>query len=560
MTTIQTTRLSTKMFVRVLAAALAVSGAGFATAQVPVMPTEYVVVARQDLQQVVAPVALYPDAMLAQTLVASTYPQDVVSAAQWLRDGGDPTWTDFQNWDDSVKGLTHYPEALYLLADNSDWMNQLGAAFINQQADVMAAVQDVRNRARLNGVLASNSYQNVVVDQQAVQIIPANPQVMYVPVYQPQMVLMERPAFIDPASVISFGIGVQVGAWLHHDCDWNDNAVYVGNWGSDRPWWHDRNDFRRDGDRGGYSHNRPGYFASERNVTNINHVTNINNPARWERDARRPAPRPEVRSQARPLAMPQRSVATAPTMPGRLAPSVNERLTAVNRPTPAARPNFETPTVRPTRPTTPAPSNVRPTGNLTPWRENTPAVRPTPTPTVPTVRPTPAPVVRPTPTPVVRPTPVATVPTVRPTPTPSVRPTPTPTVRPTPTPTVRPTPTPTVRPTPTPTVPTVRPTPTPTVRPTPTVPTVRPTPTPTVRPTPAPVVRPTPAPSVPAVRPTPAPAVRPTPAPSAPTVRPTPANPSTPPTARPGTPTGRPTAPGTDTNTRDGATNSPRGR
>ena len=56
------------------------------------------------------------------------------------REGGDPLWVDFQNWDASVKGLTHYPEALYLLADNSDWMNQLGAAFINQRADVMAAV------------------------------------------------------------------------------------------------------------------------------------------------------------------------------------------------------------------------------------------------------------------------------------------------------------------------------------------------------------------------------------------------------------------------------------
>src|SRR4030095_2103221 len=113
-------------------------------------------VARKDLQQVIARVALYPDALLAQVLVASTYPEDVVAAAASLR-GGESVAVDAQNWDISVQGLSHYPNALYLLADNYEWMNQLGAAFLNQQADVMEAVQLVRNRAWLNGYLATNN-------------------------------------------------------------------------------------------------------------------------------------------------------------------------------------------------------------------------------------------------------------------------------------------------------------------------------------------------------------------------------------------------------------------
>src|SRR5581483_5364713 len=141
------TRLGRKTLAKVIAGALAVSGAGLASAQVPVLDTGYVTVAPQNLQQVVAPVALYPDALLAQTLVASTYPQDVESAADWLRAGGDPSQADYQPWDDSVKGLVHDPDALYLLADNYDWMNNLGAAFLNQRADTMTAVQLVRQHA-----------------------------------------------------------------------------------------------------------------------------------------------------------------------------------------------------------------------------------------------------------------------------------------------------------------------------------------------------------------------------------------------------------------------------
>src|SRR5437588_11841240 len=103
------TKLSRKALTQLLGAALAVSGAAWAPApaQVPLVGSEYVVTDQQDLQQVVAPVALYPDALLAQTLVASTYPQDVMAAAQWLSAGGSPSAADLQSWDLNVQGWMH---------------------------------------------------------------------------------------------------------------------------------------------------------------------------------------------------------------------------------------------------------------------------------------------------------------------------------------------------------------------------------------------------------------------------------------------------------------------
>ena len=233
MTMISKTRFGKKTLVRIVAAVLAVSGAGLARAQEPFTNSDYAVsdyavAARSDLQRVVAPVALYPDALLAQVLVASTFPRDVDAAAQFRRAGGDPLDADARDWDDSVKGLLHEPDALYLLADNDDWMNQLGAAFLDQPADVMSAVQSVRARAYSTGYLQSNQWQSVVADQDVVQIIPANPQVIYVPVYEPEVILGQRRGFAA-VSAIRFGAGIEVGAWLEHDCDWHDHAVYVGN-------------------------------------------------------------------------------------------------------------------------------------------------------------------------------------------------------------------------------------------------------------------------------------------------------------------------------------------
>ena len=387
MTTTGTKRvIGRKTWTRLFAATLALTGAGLASAQVPVLNSGYLVVASQDLQQAVAPVALYPDALLAQTLVASTYPQVVVAAAEWLRAGGDPAQVDYQPWDDSVKGLVHDPDALYLLADNYDWMNELGTAFLNQRADTMAAVQSVRNRAYSNGELTSNSYQNVVVEDRVIQIVPANPQVIYVPVYQPQVIFEERPVYAESASFISFGAGIEVGTWLRHDCDWHDDDVYVGNWGSHRPWW-EHPDFDHGRQVNVYLNNRPGRYEGERNVTNVTnvrnvtHVRNVNNvrnvnsvtnvnvqqSARWERDARKPAP--QEHPSARPVALPQRNVVSH-SVASKAAPAVRTPAPAIDHPSVRRQPAMTPPTARPLTEATIKPPTFTATA-----RQAAPAVR-----------------------------------------------------------------------------------------------------------------------------------------------------------------------------------------
>ena len=179
------------------------------------------------------PVALYPDALLAEVLVASTYPGDVVAAAQWLDAGNNPASVDDQDWDLSVKGVARFPDLLHYMAANGDWMNELGEAFINQEPDVMNAVQALRGEAPADGSLASNDQQQVIVDGSTIEIVPTNPQEIYLPIYDPQAVYVANPYPVGTVVIprIRFGPGIRVGDWLHHDFDWHDRAVYVGSWG-----------------------------------------------------------------------------------------------------------------------------------------------------------------------------------------------------------------------------------------------------------------------------------------------------------------------------------------
>ena len=288
---------------------------------------DYIPRGRDELRNLAAPVALYPDALLAQVMVACSYPLDVVSASQWLRAGNDPARIDDQSWDVSVKGIARYPETLNYMADHVDWMNNLGDAFVHQERDVMDAVQDLRAEANAAGNLESNDKERVVVEEDVIEIIPANPEVIYVPVYDPEVVYVERRRVgYAWTPLITFGIGIEVGTWLRHDCDWHDHTVYVGDWGRDRPWWR-REEFRRD-DRGGderggrgdggrrYDDVRPGVYNTTnitniqnttinnnrteiRNNTTINNRTDIRNnvtnvtATRWQRDERKPPPKPK---------------------------------------------------------------------------------------------------------------------------------------------------------------------------------------------------------------------------------------------------------------------------
>ncbi len=217
----------------------------------------YIPLGSDDLQRLLAPIALYPDAILAQTLVASTYPQDVIAASQWINAGNSTAGIDDQGWDLSVKGVARWPALLNYMATNIDWTNNVGAAFINQPGDVTGAVQALRGQALAAGTLVSNDKQTVINEDGKIEIIPANPQQVYLPTYNDQTVYAEPDytggAVYNPGLI--YGDAVEVGPWLCDDVDWFDGAIYAGAWGSDRPWWH-----HHPGERWDIERERPGLF------------------------------------------------------------------------------------------------------------------------------------------------------------------------------------------------------------------------------------------------------------------------------------------------------------
>jgi hypothetical protein len=209
-----------------------------------------------ELQQLVAPIALYPDALVAQILGAATFPDQVTAASSWLQQNTGLAGTaltnavDAQPWDPSVKALTEFPSVLDNLAKNLSWTSSLGEAYHTQAADVMSAVQVLRAKAQAAGNLKSGS--QITVVQQSPQIIviqPTNPQVVYVPTYNPTVVYgtpYVTPGYSTAAvvttAVVAFGVGIAVGAamsnswgYSYWNCNWHGGAVvyrsnaYYGN-------------------------------------------------------------------------------------------------------------------------------------------------------------------------------------------------------------------------------------------------------------------------------------------------------------------------------------------
>jgi len=182
------------------------------------------------LDNLVGPVALYPDALLAQVLVAATFPDQVEEAARYVRANG-TDGIDDQSWDISVKAVAHYASALNMMADKPDWTTTLGVAYANQSSDVMASVQRMRAMAARQGNLVSTPQQQVVNEGDTYIIAPAQPRVVYVPVYDP-IVVYTRPVFGAAFSsrFWSFGVGFPIGGWLSYDCDWRLNRVYYNGW------------------------------------------------------------------------------------------------------------------------------------------------------------------------------------------------------------------------------------------------------------------------------------------------------------------------------------------
>jgi len=179
------------------------------------------------LDQLLGPIALYPDALIAVILPASVSPSDIVLASRYLQAGGDPAQVDNELWDDSVAALAHYPDIIKWMDENLAWTKQLGEAFDAQPADVMRAVQRLRGKARAAGTLANSPEQQVIVEGTDTIILQARPDVIYVPRYDPDVVFFNGGTNDFAGPYLTFGDGFAAGAWLSYDADWEHHQIWV---------------------------------------------------------------------------------------------------------------------------------------------------------------------------------------------------------------------------------------------------------------------------------------------------------------------------------------------
>jgi hypothetical protein len=200
---------------------------------------EYQTLSAQQLDQLLGPIALYPDPLIAQILPASTLPTQIVLADRYVTGGGDPNQIDQQPWDASVQAVAHYPNVLKWMDDNLNWTTALGQAFLNQQQDVMDSVQRLRATAQNLGNLQSTPQQQVAEDDGTIDITPTDPDMIYVPTYSPDVVYYQNGY---GAPFITFGVGFPIGFWLNCDFDWHHRNLII--WDHDHPrpanWWHER--------------------------------------------------------------------------------------------------------------------------------------------------------------------------------------------------------------------------------------------------------------------------------------------------------------------------------
>lgn len=274
-------------------------------------PTEAAPQSANQLQSLVAPIALYPDSLVAIVLTASTFPDQVAVAEYWLQQNKSLTGSalaqaaDTQTWDPSVKALTAFPSVLDNMAKNLNWTSSLGEAYHNQQSEVMTAIQTDRAQAQAQGNLKSGS--QITVTQQSPDVIviqPANPEVVYVPQYNPAVIYgypYVVPAYVAPiytgtdvaaAGLIGFTAGIAVGAmfhggccswgWSSWNCGWHGTAVvYHGGAYYGNSAWH--GGYYNGGYHGSYGYNNAynhgGYNNYDRNTYNHNvsgNTVNVN--------------------------------------------------------------------------------------------------------------------------------------------------------------------------------------------------------------------------------------------------------------------------------------------
>ena len=242
-------------------------------AQAPALPAmpapAYAQQTPEQLQQLVAPIALYPDSLVAQILAGSTFPDQVVLAERWvqahsdLKDDSLAQAVDQQPWDPSIKALAAFPSVLGNMDKNLSWTSSLGDAYYNQQQDVMNAVQVMRQRAQAAGNLKTTPQQTVATQDSTIVIEPASPDVVYVPAYDPWVVygdpILAWPGWYPYPGIwydgpyLSFGVGFGIGFFGGFGWGW-------GHWGFD---WHNRYPI--------YNHDR--YFSRSNTFYNRNATT-----------------------------------------------------------------------------------------------------------------------------------------------------------------------------------------------------------------------------------------------------------------------------------------------
>ena len=225
-------------------------------------PAEQPAFSQEQIDQMVAPIALYPDALLAQVFMSATYPLEIVQAARWVKKNPDlkgealDTALREEPWDPSVKTMVMFPTVLDRMNENLDWTQDLGDAFLAQETEVMDTVQRLRREAQKTGALKDTPQQKVVVEKEAIVVEPADPQTVYVPTYDPSVVygqpapaqpyyptVYQQPVYATSTtdSAVAFGTGALVGGLLTAAIMWDDDDDWDGYhvWNHGPGYWDD---------------------------------------------------------------------------------------------------------------------------------------------------------------------------------------------------------------------------------------------------------------------------------------------------------------------------------
>jgi hypothetical protein len=198
-----------------------------------------------ELDELFARIALYPDPLIAQIIPASTFVEQLSEAQGTLKGSADDALIDNQNWDVSVKSVAHYPQVLKMMTDDQDWTTSVGQAYVMQPDDVGNSIQRLRADAMDVGNLVTTPQQEIVENGEVINIYPAQEKTIYVPQYNAETVYTEpAPESNDGISTgaaiataaIAFGAGLLIGSWLNNDYDYDDQGIYYHGWNTGPAW------------------------------------------------------------------------------------------------------------------------------------------------------------------------------------------------------------------------------------------------------------------------------------------------------------------------------------